>query len=162
MESRTRRQDVKVERRARRASTIDRVLGRRLGVPDALKDPNKVYAWVTDSNQRVERAYAKDYDFVKKGDFAQNLPDDHDIGDRISQHVGTGKSNEPLTAYLMSVDREFHEEDLNAALDRNDEESNVLFKHGQAQGFAEDNEGLIVKEVSQRGAPRRAGRYNNS
>lgn len=82
---------------------------RRLAV--GKKDPNYVYYWFNDQQDRLQRAQAAGYEFCTKkmvgdiGDLDVNNQNT-DLNSRVSKRV-----NETLVIYLMRISRKFWEED---------------------------------------------------
>lgn len=76
------------------------------------KDPNYVYYWFNDSQDRIARALGAGYEFVNKKDLGKDVGDKDvnngtsSLDTRVSKKVG-----EDLTVYLMRIKREYWEQD---------------------------------------------------
>lgn len=77
------------------------------------KDPNYAYRWVNDQGGRIQQAEQADYEFVGAGEVTvgSGVDRNSEVGDRVSQIVGTKEDGSPMRAYLMRIKREFYEED---------------------------------------------------
>lgn len=80
---------------------------------EVFEDPNNPLSerfhlhWINDEGDRVERMLRAGYAFVERSELAINnahlVPLNKDLGERISQSVGTKASGEPMLAYLMKL-----------------------------------------------------------
>jgi len=86
----------------------------KLSVSPGTIPQGKIGRWVNDVDNRIQTFLDNDYEFVKAkdshiGDGQKN--GNTDIGSKISKVVGTTKTNEPMKAYLMMIDKEWYDED---------------------------------------------------
>lgn len=81
---------------------------RRLTIND--QDPRYFYRWFNDQEDRIERALAAGYEFVKKGDVVVGDKDVHNQDSDLNSR--TSKKLRNFTVYLMRIPKELHEEDL--------------------------------------------------
>lgn len=84
-------------------------LGARNRLTVSGKDPNFVYRWINDQEDRVERAKEAGYELVPKSGHAVGDPraaEASPMGAFTSKAVGGG-----TTAYLMRIPKEYYEED---------------------------------------------------
>lgn len=105
-----RQEAVQTERRRRRADSLDRMHGRKLGIPAQFRDDKEhVYYWANDDSTRIyDLTVEDDYDVVKITN-----PETSEE-EKVRKPVGTKESGEPLYAYLLRKPREFAEEDQRA------------------------------------------------
>jgi hypothetical protein len=96
----------------RRRKKREGVIGRRLGVNEHILDfENFKYRWLNDKPGRlVAMTKSDDWDFVTN-DGGTVKSDSADLGDVVSQVVGTGPDGNALRAYLCRKPRKFWEED---------------------------------------------------
>lgn len=76
-------------------------------------DPAYHYHWINDTPGRVEQALAGGYEHVSKSEVTLMpgvVSKDSSLGDKVSATVGTQENGQPLTAYLMKINREWYEE----------------------------------------------------
>lgn len=66
-----------------------------------------VRRWINDNNSRVQMALQAGYEFVRRDGGATTT----DMGESVSQIVGTKEGGAPQTAYLMEIREEWHQED---------------------------------------------------
>jgi len=88
--------------------------------------PNKVRRWFNDKPGRIEQALDGGYAFVRDKMKVGDGPVDgnQSMGQAMSRQVGTEDDGRPITAYLMEIDRELHEQDQaakQAVVDRVDQ-----------------------------------------
>lgn len=103
----TRREEVQTRRKQRDGGELE---GRRLGVARSKLDfVNFAYRWVNDNPARL---YAKtqedDWDIVSNDGVKI---DGADLGNAVSQVVGTKPDGSPLLAYLCRKPRKYFDED---------------------------------------------------
>jgi hypothetical protein len=86
----------------------------RLGFKD--QDPNFVYRYINDKEDRLAAAQEAGYDFVVSdaptGD--KRAAEATKLGTKVSKQVGNG-----TTAFLMRIPKEFYQEDQKAKTQRN-------------------------------------------
>lgn len=100
----------------------------KLHVDESQKDPDYHYAFVNDEANRIERKESRDWEKVEKAGGG------HDV-----RLVGTKKEGGPLSAYLMRIRKEFHEDDY-----RQKQKDIDLVEDAIKRG--EDNNGEVGKE----------------
>lgn len=112
----TRREEVQTRRKQRGGGELE---GRRLGIVKSKLDfDNFVYRWVNDAPSRLfAKTKEDDWDVVRN----DGVKDDSaDLGNAVSQIVGTAPDGSALKAYLCRKPRKFYDEDQadkSAALD---------------------------------------------
>jgi len=81
------------------------------------KDPNYKYTWVNDTNGMVQRFKQGGYEVVEHDVMVGQNQADHSnpTSKAVSMNVGQG-----VTAYLMRIPKEWHDEDMKAKQDRID------------------------------------------
>jgi len=88
-----------------------------------LEKANLVPRWFNDDNhgQRLVQAQEGGYQFVTAdgSEFIGDTLETPDKDRRIKKIVGTEKSGEPKTAYLMAIPKKFYEEDLQSKEEQN-------------------------------------------
>ena len=108
----TRRGRPPKEERRRKSRDSAELTGRRLGVNKSALDFDRfAYRWINDSMSRV-RALTKedDWDIVtQSGGVVKE--DGSDMGEAVSQIVGTAPDGSALRAYLCRKPRRFYDED---------------------------------------------------
>ena len=67
--------------------------------------------WVNDDANRLADIQRKGYSFVSQSEVTPESVYSTDMGDKISQVVGTSKNGNPLRAYLMEIPTEWYSED---------------------------------------------------
>lgn len=110
---------------------------------DHLNIPNdKVTRWVNDKPGRIPQALEGGYQLVRdpsrEGAGEQSLVAS-EVGDALSTVVGTTDSGQPITSYLMVIDKDLYDEDQDfkqKALDELDE--------AIQQGLVEPGEGQYI------------------
>jgi len=88
-----------------------------------LEKANLVPRWINDDNHGQVLAQAQDggYLFVTSdgSEFIGEELDTPDKDRRIKKFVGSERSGEPITAYLMAIPKKFYEEDLQSKEEQN-------------------------------------------
>ena len=100
----------------REVSEAERVpmggLRQKLSVPEI---PGYHLHWINDVGDRLERAHRGGYTFVEKkaGLRVGEGPEagHNDLGNAVSQLVGTQENGQPLRAYLMKIRQDWYEQD---------------------------------------------------
>ena len=118
------------------------------GLPD-----NTVGRWVNDSDSRIQEMLDRGYRFVDKdGVFVgEDIIDGNaSLDTRVSKIVGRDESGRPLTAHLMAIPKDFHEEDQ-AAKNQEINELDTAIREGQLSRSAGDNRyvphgGISIKD----------------
>ena len=78
------------------------------------ENPNEVYRWMNDADNRLEDAIEGGYRFIERGvsvGVPDVIPGNTDPGARMSKVVGTKADGSPLRAYAMQIDRGLYEAD---------------------------------------------------
>ena len=119
----TRADEERIERRRKRGDTF--VDGRRLVVPDGVKDPNFEYRWAADRPGRVQQLYDNDYDVVEGHD---------------QPHGGNQENVGPFKMVLMRKRKDWYEEDKAEKMQAVDEVEEHL-RRGQAGNIAAERAG---------------------
>ena len=108
------------------------------------QDPNFVYRWVNDTEDRLERAEAGGYVFCSKTEFTAKLGDgqihqeNSDLNSRVSKVVSKG-TDSPIRAYLMKIKKTWYDKDQKAKEALTDEVDRAILR-GRAGGAAIDNQ----------------------
>lgn len=134
-------EEAAVERgRQRRKKRDGGVIGRRLGVNENILDFNKfVYRWINDRPGRlIAMTKSDDWDFVTN-DGGVLKEDSADLGDVVSQIVGTAPDGSSLRAYLARKPKTFWEEDQAEKQAELDEQLNQLRRGNDKSGAAQSD-----------------------
>ena len=83
----------------------------RLGIPEHLKDPEKVFRWTNNEGDKVYRRQEMGYQLVTDRDGEMKKPG---MGAEVSAYAGTQKSGEALKQVLMWIPKEIYDEDQRA------------------------------------------------
>lgn len=114
----------------------------RLAVRD--KDPNYVYRWVNDTEDRLARAEAGGYVYVTKDELSEKLgegqlhQENTDLNSRVSKIVSKGETT-PIRGYLMKIKKSWYDQDQKAKEALTDEVDQAILR-GRAGGAAIDNQ----------------------
>jgi hypothetical protein len=113
----------------------------RLSVRD--KDPNYVYRWVNDTEDRLERAEAGGYVFVQKSEVGklgegQIHQENTDLNSRVSKIVSKGETT-PIRGYLMKIKKTWYDKDQKVKEALTDEVDQAIMR-GRAGGAAIENQ----------------------
>lgn len=76
-----------------------------------LKSEGKYFRWMNDEDTRIQQALAGGWEFVEASRQAISRNEEEQEDKRIKMHVGTQKNGEGLNAYLMSIKKEWRDED---------------------------------------------------
>lgn len=80
------------------------------------KDPNFMYRWFNDMDDRIQRALDAGYNFVQTSEISgagekDVMAENADLGTRVSKLAGKDEHGNPYNTYLMKIRKEFYEED---------------------------------------------------
>ena len=95
------------------------------------KDPDKVYRWVLDENNRLERFKSGGYDVViaKLEVGQETVNSGSQLGSAVTKYAGGGK-----TLVLMAIPREWYEEDQAAKQELVDASEVEIFETTRKEG----------------------------
>jgi hypothetical protein len=103
--------------------------------------PDKVARWINDHPGRLDTARNGGYTFVRDPKKSLSAGEDPlrvaSMGDSVSAIVGTQESGQPLTAYLMVIDKDLYEEDKKAKEAEMDK-TDAAIRRGVGSGVSED------------------------
>ena len=123
----TRKEQVKSERRRRQ--NFDG-LNQKLAVPDDYKDPNCVYRWVNDDNNRIhDMTVMDDWDIVQTSELSTSKDaNDSGLGENVERIVGSKSGGQPLKAFLCKKRKDYHEQDTRTEQAKIDETERAILK----------------------------------
>lgn len=136
------KEEAPVRKRKRKSQGPLGGFNAKLSIPKGLVPDDKMPRWVNDVDNRLQTFLDNDYEFVqakegmKIGDTGTD--GNTDIGSKISKVVGTTKTNEPMRAYLMMIDRDWYEEDQAEKQVKVDNIDRAI----RSPGFGADTKGL--------------------
>lgn len=83
------------------------------------KDPNYMYRWFNDINDRIQRSLDAGYVFVERSEIPgagdkDVAPANADLGSRVSKLAGKDEFGNPYNAYLMKINKDMYFADQRA------------------------------------------------
>lgn len=135
------------EERRRRKSKAG-VIGKRLGVNESMLDLDRfVYRWVNETPGRIfSKTKEDDWDIVAN-DGGAVKDDSADLGNAVSQVVGTHPDGSPLRAYLVRKPKGFWEDDQKEKQEELDKQLDEI-RRGNARDGSSQSDYVVDSKVS--------------
>lgn len=118
---------------------------RKLSIDHLNIPKDKVARWVNDKPGRILQAVEGGYQHVREPEGSVRTGEEElvakNIGDSVSTVVGSGEAGEPITAYLMVIDKDLYDEDQAFKQSQLDELDDAIKK-----GNVEPGEGQYIPD----------------